>query len=327
MTFPLSRPRRLRQTQAIRSLVSETKFGTENLIYPLFVTEGKEQKTEISSMPDCFRLSIDLLVKEVKEAYTLGIDKIALFPVIEKDLKDEKATESYNPNNLTARTIKAIKENCPEVCVITDVALDPYTVHGHDGIVDEDGNILNDDTVEILVEMALSQAKAGADIVAPSDMMDGRVLAIRKALDESRYQGVLILSYSAKYASAFYGPFRDALSSNLKFGDKKTYQMDPGNALEAEKEILIDEEEGADLLMIKPGLAYLDILGRAKQTTRLPLVVYSVSGEYSMIKAAAQNDWLDEKKIVLETMTAFRRAGASGIITYHAKQIANWLRS
>ncbi|MFN5540366.1 MAG: porphobilinogen synthase [Candidatus Melainabacteria bacterium] len=328
-SFPLHRARRTRNNNAFRNLVRENHLSIQDLIYPLFIIEGHNQKIEIASMPGCFRLTIDLLLKEIAEAVKLGIQHIAIFPVIPNENKSESADEAYNPNGLTQTAIKEIKNNFPEICLITDIALDPYTIHGHDGICDSKGNILNDQTVEILCKMAIVQAEAGADIVAPSDMMDGRVYSIRQALDKAGFQDTLILSYSAKYASSFYGPFRDALNShlnsNLQFGDKKTYQMDIANAKEAEKEILHDEAEGADMVMVKPGLAYLDIVYRASQITTLPIIVYSVSGEYSMIKAAAQNGWLNEKQIVLESMIAFKRAGASGIITYFAKDIARYL--
>ncbi|MDX1919660.1 MAG: porphobilinogen synthase [Candidatus Caenarcaniphilales bacterium] len=324
-SFPHVRPRRLRANEAIRALVQETSLGVSNLIYPLFVMDGKKQKQEISSMPGCFRFSMDLLLEEIKEAYDLGLRTFALFPVIDPKLKSEDAKESYNPEGLIPRTLRVLKKSFNDICLITDVALDPFTSHGHDGLVDSE-RILNDETVEVLCKMALVQAHAGTDIVAPSDMMDGRVKCIREYLDKNEHSETLILSYSAKFASGFYGPFRDALSSNLKFGDKKTYQLDPANAREAEKEILLDTNEGADMLMVKPGLAYLDILYRASQITHLPLIVYSVSGEYSMIKAACANGSLDEQKVVMESMLAFRRAGARGIITYHAKDIAGWLK-
>jgi porphobilinogen synthase len=326
MSFPIVRPRRLRQNQALRDLVQENSLNISNLIYPLFVMDGDEQKSEIGSMPGCYRRSIDLLTQEAREAFELGIKFVALFPLIDSVLKSDRAEEAYNPNGLIPRAIRVLKRELPELNIISDVALDPYTSHGHDGLVDQKGNILNDQTVEVLAAMALCQAKAGADILAPSDMMDGRVIAIRGTLDQHEYQNKLILAYSAKYASAFYGPFRDALQTNLKFGDKKTYQLNPANTLEAHKEIMLDINEGADMVMVKPGLAYLDIVYRASQIGQLPVIVYAVSGEYSMIEAAAQKGWLDKKKIVLETMLAFRRAGASGIITYHAKEIASWLK-
>ncbi len=326
MSFPFIRPRRLRQTATIRNLVRETHFEVNNLIYPLFVIDGENQKQIINSLPDCFRFSIDLLIEEVKEAYSLGLRIFALFPVISDSLKAERPSEAYNLQGLIPNAIRALKKALPsDICLIADVALDPYTIHGHDGIADENGQIINDETVEILGQMALCLAKAGADIIAPSDMMDGRIGYIRKILEENNLSNILILSYAAKFASAFYAPFREALNVSLKFGDKATYQLDPANAREAHKEIVLDINEGADLIMVKPALAYLDIIQQASQISHLPIIVYSVSGEYAMLKAAAAQNWLDEKKTVLETMIAFRRAGAAGIITYYAKQIAQWL--
>jgi porphobilinogen synthase len=273
-------------------------------------------------MPGCYRYSLDLLLKEIAEVSQLGIGAIALFPVIPEDKKDDTGTESYNPEGLVQTTVKAIKKAVPDIIVITDVALDPFTTHGHDGLVDENGVILNDPTVEVLAKMALSQAQAGADFVAPSDMMDGRVGAIRQVLDAEGYINVGILAYSAKYASAYYGPFRDALDSAPKFGDKKTYQMDAGNSKEALKEVELDIAEGADIVMVKPALAYLDIIHQVKINTNLPVAAYNVSGEYAMIKAAAANGWIDEKKVILETLTSMKRAGADLILTYFAKEVA-----
>jgi len=307
-------------------MVRETQLSVDDLIYPLFVMSGEGQKVEITSMPGCYRYSLDLLLKEVAEAFELGINAIALFPVIPETKKDATGTESYNPNGLVQQTVRAIKQAVPEMVVITDVALDPFSAHGHDGIVDENGIILNDPTVEVLVKMALSQAAAGADMVAPSDMMDGRVGAIRKALDAAGYIDVGILAYSAKYASAYYGPFRDALDSAPKFGDKKTYQMDAANAREALKEVALDIAQGADIVMVKPALAYLDIIHQVRNATRLPVAAYNVSGEYATIKAAAQMGWIDEKKIILETLTSMKRAGADLILTYFAKEVALMLR-
>jgi len=323
----LSRPRRLRRTPALRRMVRETQLSVDNLIYPLFVMSGDGQKVEIASMPGCYRYSLDLLLAEVAEAFELGINAIALFPVILEAKKDATGTESYNPNGLVQQTVRAIKQAVPEMVVITDVALDPFSTHGHDGIVDDHGTILNDPTVEVLVKMALSQAEAGADMVAPSDMMDGRIGAIRKALDAAGYINVGILAYSAKYASAYYGPFRDALDSAPKFGDKKTYQMDAANAREAIKEVDLDIAEGADIVMVKPALAYLDVICQIKQHTNLPVAAYNVSGEYAMIKAAAQQGWIDEKKVILETLTSMKRAGADLILTYFAKDVALMLQS
>ncbi|MEB3147844.1 MAG: porphobilinogen synthase [Sphaerospermopsis sp.] len=318
----VQRPRRLRRTETLRNMVRETTLTVDDLIYPMFVMTGEGQKVEIPSMPGCYRYSLDLLLKEIAEVSQLGIGAIALFPVIPEDKKDDTGTESYNPEGLVQTTVKAIKKAVPDIIVITDVALDPFTTHGHDGLVDENGVILNDPTVEVLAKMALSQAQAGADFVAPSDMMDGRVGAIRQALDAEGYINVGILAYSAKYASAYYGPFRDALDSAPKFGDKKTYQMDAGNSKEALKEVELDIAEGADIVMVKPALAYLDIIHQVKINTNLPVAAYNVSGEYAMIKAAAANGWIDEKKVILETLTSMKRAGADLILTYFAKEVA-----
>ncbi len=321
--FPsVQRPRRLRRTPALRRMVEETQLTVNDLIYPLFVMEGEGQKVEVVSMPGSYRYTLDLLLKEIEDAYNLGINAIALFPLVAEDKKDNAGTESYNPDGLIQRTVKAIKQTIPDIVVITDVALDPYSSEGHDGIVGENGVILNDPTVEVLVKQALSHAEAGADIVAPSDMMDGRIGAIRKALDAAEYFDVGILAYSAKYASAYYGPFRDALDSAPKFGDKKTYQMNPANAREAIKEVALDIAEGADMVMVKPALAYLDIICEVKKTTNLPVAAYNVSGEYAMIKAAGQKGWIDEKKVMLETLTSMKRAGADLILTYFAKEVA-----
>ncbi|MBW4502659.1 MAG: porphobilinogen synthase [Scytonema hyalinum WJT4-NPBG1] len=321
-TTLIHRPRRLRGTATLRRMVQETTLTVDDLIYPMFVMEGEDQKFEITSMPGCYRYTLDLLLKEIAQVYQLGVGAVALFPVIREVKKDDLGCESYNPEGLVQQTVKAIKQAVPEILVITDVALDPFTTHGHDGIVDENGVILNDPTVEVLVKMAVSQAAAGADMVAPSDMMDGRVGAIRKALDAEGYIDVRILAYSAKYASAYYGPFRDALDSAPRFGDKKTYQMDAANAREAIKEVALDIAEGADIVMVKPALAYLDIIRRVKDNTHLPVAAYNVSGEYAMIKAAAQNGWIDEKKVILETLTSMKRAGADLILTYFAKEVA-----
>ncbi|ANV89148.1 delta-aminolevulinic acid dehydratase (plasmid) [Picosynechococcus sp. PCC 7117] len=315
------RPRRLRRTTALRRMVRETTLTVNDFIYPLFVMEGEGQKAEIPSMPGCFRYSLDLLLAEVATAYDLGIGAIALFPLIPDYQKDNAGTESYNPAGLIPRAIRAVKEALPNMVVITDVALDPYSSEGHDGIV-EDGEILNDETVAVLVKQALMHAEAGADFVAPSDMMDGRVGAIRRALDAAGWINVGILAYSAKYASAYYGPFRDALDSAPQFGDKKTYQMDPANGQEALKEVELDILEGADIVMVKPALAYLDIIYRIKQRTNLPVAAYNVSGEYAMVKAAAKRGWLDEQTVMLETLTSMKRAGADLILTYFAKEAA-----
>ncbi|MEM7717123.1 MAG: porphobilinogen synthase [Cyanobacteria bacterium P01_A01_bin.68] len=318
----IQRPRRLRRTPGLRSMVRENRLTVDDLIYPMFVMEGENQKVEISSMPGCYRYTLDLLLEEIKQVNELGINAVALFPLIPEAKKDDVGTESYNPDGLVQRTVKAIKQAVPDIIVISDVALDPFSIHGHDGIVDDSGVILNDPTVEVLVKMAVSQAEAGTDMVAPSDMMDGRIGAIRQALDAAGYFHVSILAYSAKYASSYYGPFRDALDSAPKFGDKKTYQMDAANAREALKEVELDIAEGADIVMVKPALAYMDIIYQIKSTTNLPVAAYNVSGEYAMIKAAAQQGWIDEKKVILETLTSMKRAGADLILTYFAKEVA-----
>jgi len=307
-------------------MVRETHLTVNDLIYPLIVMEGEGQKVEIASMPGCYRYALDLLVKEVLECWELGINAIALFPVIPESKKDDTGSESYNPEGLVQQTVRSIKQAVPDIVVITDVALDPFTTHGHDGLIDENGTILNDSSVEVLVKMALSQAASGTDMVAPSDMMDGRVGAIRKALDAEGYINVGILAYSAKYASAYYGPFRDALDSAPKFGDKKTYQMDAANAREALKEVALDIAEGADIVMVKPALAYLDIIHQIRLETNLPIAAYNVSGEYAMIKAAGNVGWIDEKKVILETLNSIKRAGADLILTYFAKEVALMLR-
>jgi porphobilinogen synthase len=305
--------------------VRETRLTVDDLIYPVFVMEGENIRQDIPSMPDCYRYSLDLLLNELHDVASVGIKAIALFPLIADEKKDNEGKESHNPDGLVQRTVRAIKREIPHLVVITDVALDPYSAYGHDGIVRE-GKILNDETVEILVKMALSHAEAGADIVAPSDMMDGRIGAIRRALESQGWIDVGILAYSAKYASAYYGPFRDALESAPKFGDKKTYQMDITNGLEAIKEVSLDIAEGADMVMVKPALAYLDVIWRIRDYTNLPVVAYNVSGEYAMIKAAGQCGWIDEKKIMLETLTSMKRAGADLILTYFAKEVALLLR-
>jgi len=322
----VNRPRRLRRNPAIRRLVSETILTVDDLIYPMFVMEGENTKVEIPSMPGCYRFTLDLLLVEIAEVYALGINAIALFPVVPNEKKDDKATESYNPAGLIQQTVKAIKQAVPDILVITDVALDPFTTHGHDGLMDENGIIINDPTVEVLVKMSLSHAIAGADIVAPSDMMDGRIGAIRDAFDVHGFEDIAILAYSAKYASAYYGPFRDALESAPKSGDKKTYQMDPANTREALKEVYLDIAEGADIVMVKPALAYLDIIAKVKDATDLPVAAYNVSGEYAMIKAAAQRGWIDGEKVMFETLTSMKRAGADIILTYFAKEVAQILR-
>ena len=326
-TAPLSivqRPRRLRRTDTLRRMVRENTLEVDDLIYPLFVMEGQGLEQEVPSMPGCFRYSLDRLLAEVHSVWQLGIGAIALFPLIEDHKKDNGGTESYNPQGLIPRAIRAIKEAYPDMLVITDVALDPYSSEGHDGIV-ANGQILNDETVAVLVKQALMQAEAGADFVAPSDMMDGRIGAIRRALDNEGWINVGILAYSAKYASAYYGPFRDALDSAPQFGDKKTYQMDNANGREALKEVDLDIREGADMVMVKPALAYLDIICRIRFHTNLPVVAYNVSGEYAMVKAAAARGWIDEEKVVRETLISMKRAGADLILTYFAKDIARQL--
>ncbi|MBC3758421.1 porphobilinogen synthase [Hyunsoonleella sp. SJ7] len=323
--YPLRRNRRLRINEAIRSIVRETIITPNDFLVPLFVVEGKGIKDEIPSMPNYFRYSLDLLENEVKELWTLGLKSVLLFVKVPDNLKDNKGTEALNPNGLMQRAIKTVKNACPDMLVMTDVALDPYSVYGHDGII-ENGQIVNDNTAEVLGEMSLSHAKAGADFVAPSDMMDGRILTIREALEDEGYFNTGIMSYSAKYASAFYGPFRDALDSapvDIQDipKDKKTYQMDFGNRFEAIRETEMDIDEGADIVMVKPGISYLDILRDIKNEVDVPVAVYQVSGEYAMIKAAAEKGWLDHDQIMLETTTAFKRAGADIIASYFAKDI------
>lgn len=322
----LQRPRRNRKSEVIRQMVRETHVSAANLIFPLFIIEGKGQKTEVSSMPGIFRYSVDNLLREVESCMNLGLKSFDLFPNIDETLKDKYATESYREESLYLRAIKEVKQHFPEACVITDVAMDPYSSDGHDGIV-ENGEILNDETLEVLGKMALAHARHGADIIAPSDMMDGRVGYIREVLDENNFTNVSIMSYSAKYASAFYGPFRDALNSAPKFGDKKTYQMDPANQTEALIEAELDEAEGADFLMVKPALSYLDVIKTIKDNTNLPVAAYNVSGEYAMIKAAVQRGWLNEQRAITEVLTSIRRAGATAILTYHAKEVLEnkWL--
>lgn len=313
------RNRLLRQTSAIRELVAETRISPNDFIVPLFVIEGKNESTEIQSMPGYYRRTIDHTAKEVKELWSMGLKSVLLFVKSADSLKDNKGTEALNPEGLMQRSIKAIKDSVPEMLVMTDVALDPYSSYGHDGIV-ENGEIVNDATVEVLAKMSVSHAMAGADFVAPSDMMDGRIAAIRAALEENQFTKTGIMSYSAKYASCFYGPFRDALDSAPGFGDKKTYQMDYANRLEAIKETLMDVEEGADIVMIKPALSYLDIIREVKNAVDIPVSAYNISGEYAMIKAAAKMGWLNQDKAILETLTSIKRAGADLIATYFAKE-------
>ena len=327
--FPLQRNRRLRTHESIRSLVRETVISPNDFLVPLFVVEGKGVKEEIASMPNYYRYSLDLLEKEVKELWALGLKAVLLFVKADDKLKDNKGTEALNPNGLMQRAIKTVKNTCPEILVMTDVALDPFSSYGHDGIV-EKGEIVNDKTVAVLAQMALSHAKSGADFVAPSDMMDGRIEEIRIVLEEEGYHSTGIMSYSAKYASAFYGPFRDALDSAPVDKkdvpkDKKTYQMDPANRSEAIKETLADIDEGADIVMVKPGLCYLDIVREIKNTVNVPVAVYQVSGEYAMLKAAAEKGWLDHDAVMLEQITAIKRAGADIIASYFAKDVVKLL--
>jgi porphobilinogen synthase len=324
MDIPI-RPRRNRRTAAIRGLVRETELSARQLIYPLFIQEGT-QNDPINSMPGCQRWCIDGLVQEAAAAHALGVPAVVLFPRIPDHLKTPDAAACADDDGLVPRAIRALKTALPDLAVITDVALDPYNSDGHDGLVSESGHILNDETIEVLREQALCHARAGADIVSPSDMMDGRVMALRDALDGDGYEHVSILSYTAKYASAYYGPFRGALDSAPKAGDKKTYQMDPANAREALREAALDEAEGADMMMVKPAGPYLDIIHQLRQQTTLPIAAYQVSGEYLMIKSAAASGWLDEQKVVLESLIGIRRAGADMILTYFAKAVAQWLR-
>jgi porphobilinogen synthase len=330
--FPLQRGRRLRVNESIRSLVRETTLSPSDFMFPMFIAEGENYKVEIPSMPGIFRRSIDLTVAEVKELFALGIRAVNIYVKVDESLKDNTGKEAWNPNGLMQRAIKAIKSACPEMIVMPDVALDPYSIYGHDGII-ENGAIVNDATNEALVKMAVSHAQAGADFVAPSDMMDGRVLRLRQGLDAAGFSNVGIMSYSAKYASAFYGPFRDALDSAPKEADvdaepvevpkdKKTYQMDYANRIEAIKEALMDVEEGADMVMVKPGIAYLDIVREVKNAVNVPVTVFHVSGEYAMIKAASERGWLDHDKIMMEQLMCIKRAGASLISTYFAKEAA-----
>jgi porphobilinogen synthase len=325
--FPETRLRRMRRDDFSRRLMRETQLTVDSLIYPMFVLEGHQEREAIASMPGIERLSIDLLIEEVRHLYKLGIPAVALFPVTPPEAKSELAEEAFNPNGLAQRAVRAIKDAVPEMGVMTDVALDPFTTHGQDGIIDADGYVLNDRTVDTLVQQALSHADAGADIVAPSDMMDGRIGDIRDALEEEAFVNTRIMAYSAKYASAYYGPFRDAVGSaaNLGKADKKTYQMDPANSDEALHEVALDLAEGADMVMVKPGMPYLDIVRRIKDELKAPTFVYQVSGEYAMHKAAAQNGWLDDDAVMHESLLCIKRAGADGILTYYAKQYAEWL--
>ena len=325
--FPYQRPRRLRKDTFSRNLVRENQLSVNDLIYPCFVLEGTNQREAVASMPGVDRLSIDLLLKEAEIIHKLGVPVMALFPVTPLEAKSEDAKEAFNPEGLAQRAVRALKQEFPELGIMTDVALDPFTTHGQDGLIDDSGYIINDETVAVLVKQALSHAQAGADIVAPSDMMDGRIGAVRHALENAGHIHTRIMAYSAKYASSFYGPFRDAVGSagNLAGGNKYSYQMDPANSDEALYEVELDINEGADMVMVKPGMPYLDILRRVKDTFKKPTFVYQVSGEYAMLKAAAQNGWLDEQATVMESLIAFKRAGADGILTYFAKDVAQQL--
>ncbi len=327
-SFPDTRLRRMRADDFSRRLMREHTLTADDLIYPVFVVEGENRREPVPSMPGVTRMSVDLLLTEAEEAYKLGIPAIALFPVTPLEKKSKDAREAYNPEGLAQRATRRLKQALPSLGVITDVALDPFTSHGQDGLIDDRGYVVNDETVSVLVKQALSHAQAGADVVAPSDMMDGRVGAIRRALEAEGLKNTRILAYSAKFASSFYGPFRDAVGSaaNLGGGNKFSYQMDPANSDEALREVGLDIAEGADIVMVKPGMPYLDIVRRVKDSFGAPTFVYQVSGEYAMLKAAAQNGWLDEKKAVMESLLAFKRAGADGILTYFALQTARWLR-
>ena len=325
--FPTTRMRRIRRNEFSRRLCRESNLSADDLIWPVFVIEGNGQRESIESMPGVERLSIDLLTSEAQQLHQLGLQAIALFPVAGEDKKSDDAGEAYNPNGLAQRAIKALKSAVPELGIMTDVALDPFTSHGQDGLIDNQGYVLNDATVEVLVKQALSHAEAGADIVAPSDMMDGRIGAIRHALESTGHINTLIMAYAAKYASSFYGPFRDAVdsASNLSSGNKYSYQMDIGNIDEALHEVALDISEGADFVMVKPGLPYLDVVRQVKDNFQMPTFAYHVSGEYAMLKAATANGWLDEKATTLETLLAFKRAGCDGILTYFAPEVLRWL--
>ncbi|MGD2112863.1 MAG: porphobilinogen synthase [Gammaproteobacteria bacterium] len=325
--YPATRMRRMRRDRFSRRLMQETVLTSADLIYPVFILEGAGQREAVDSMPGIERLSIDELVTMAQEIHDLGIPAVALFPVTPADKKSEDAREAYNPQGLAQRAVRALKAAVPDLGVITDVALDPFTTHGQDGLIDAAGYVLNDETVEVLVQQALSHAAAGADVVAPSDMMDGRIGAVRDALEQAGYRNTRILAYAAKYASSFYGPFRDAVGSaaSLGGGDKYSYQMDPANSDEALHEVALDLEEGADMVMVKPGLPYLDIVRRVKDNFGVPVFAYQVSGEYAMLKAAALNGWLHERAVVMESLLCFKRAGADAILSYHALDVARWL--
>ncbi len=327
--FPHTRMRRMRRDEFSRRLMRETEITPSDFIYPVFILEGQGEREAVASMPGVERLSIDLLVQEAKQVHALGIPAVALFPVTPPEAKSEDAHEAFNPDGLAQRAVRALKDAVPELGVMTDVALDPFTTHGQDGLIDASGYVINDETVEVLLKQAASHAAAGADMVAPSDMMDGRIGAIRSVLEAEGHIHTRIMAYSAKYASSFYGPFRDAVGSaaNLGGGNKYTYQMDPANSDEALREIALDLQEGADMVMVKPGMPYLDIVRRVKDEFGAPTFVYQVSGEYAMLMAAAQNGWLDEQAVVMESLLCIKRAGADGILTYFAKQAAQWLNA
>ncbi|MGB1109071.1 MAG: porphobilinogen synthase [Gammaproteobacteria bacterium] len=326
--YPRARMRRMRRDDFSRRLMRENVLTSNDLIYPMFVLEGQGQTEAVASMPGVERVSIDLLLREAEQLVELGVPAVALFPVTPQEAKSLDAREAFNPEGLAQRAVRSLKENFPELGVITDVALDPFTTHGQDGLIDDSGYVMNDETVEVLVKQAVSHADAGADVVAPSDMMDGRIGAVRDALEAAGHRNTRILAYSAKYASSFYGPFRDAVGSagNLAGGNKYTYQMDPANSDEAIREVALDLAEGADMVMVKPGMPYLDIVRRVKDAHSVPTYVYQVSGEYAMLKAAGINGWLDEKAVVLEALVGMKRAGADGILTYFAKDVAGWLK-
>ncbi|MFI3135949.1 MAG: porphobilinogen synthase [Methylococcaceae bacterium] len=328
MNFPVTRMRRMRTHDFSRRLMRENTLSANDLIYPLFIIEGHNQRQAIASMPGVNRITLDILLAEAAHIQQLGIPLIALFPVVAADKKSIDAQEAYNPEGLTQRAVRALKAAYPNLGVMTDVALDPFTTHGQDGLIDAEGYVLNDATIAVLIKQALSHAEAGADIVAPSDMMDGRIGAIRDALEKQHFCNTLIMAYSAKYASSFYGPFRDAVgsSANLGGGNKYSYQMDPANSDEAIREVALDLQEGADMVMVKPGMPYLDIIRRIKDEFGAPTMAYQVSGEYAMLKATAQNGWLNEQQVVMEALLAFKRAGADAILTYFAKDVAQWLK-
>ncbi len=327
--FPQRRMRRLRRNDFSRRLVQESHLSVDDFIYPVFVLDGKNRKEDVASMPGVVRQSLDVLMNQAEKCVQLGIPAMAIFPVVDESLKNLTADEAFNPDGLVPKVVRELKERFPELGIITDIALDPYTSHGQDGLIDQNGYVMNDETVSVLCKQALVHAQAGADVVAPSDMMDGRIIAVRNMLDEKQFIHTKILAYSAKYASSFYGPFRDAVGSaaNLGGGSKHTYQMDPANSNEALWEVGLDLNEGADMVMIKPGLPYLDIVRRVKDEYKVPTFVYQVSGEYAMLKASAMNGWLNEEACVLESLLSFKRAGADGILTYYAIDAATWLKN